>query len=267
CATLGKWKVPKVFLHQTKNSTLWVSNPVRIPTHVEDIFYKYAICRRENKWFRKGKLVVDYFEGVGGERTNRKMEFLENHYDLWQDNYNMKLNMRALKNDFQFVKSIYDNIKGIETLKDRIMEYQYIARQYKDLTNSATNINFIQNKLASSVSKEQRLFLCILLGSYMLQPNKPMINGCYLPQNFPSTNLLEDLESIDSDFSLSDTRHLVSHAIRALVQHNSKYGFTTWFKMFTLAPILDESYAFIDAIEVYNFERRSDQFLNALGDN
>ncbi|CAG8761924.1 35753_t:CDS:2, partial [Racocetra persica] len=150
---------------------------------------------------------------------------------------------------------------------DRIMEYQYIARQYKDLTNSATNIKFIQDKLASSVSKEQRLFMCILLGSYMLQPNKPIINGCYLPQNFPSTNLLEDLESIDSDFSLSDTRHLVSHAIRALVQHNSKYGFTTWFKMFTLAPILDESYAFIDAIEVYNFENRSDQFLNALEDN
>ncbi|CAG8645700.1 21270_t:CDS:1, partial [Racocetra persica] len=104
CATLGKWKVPKVLLHQINNSTLWVSDPVRIPTHVEDIFYKYAICRREKNWFRKDKLVVDYFEGFGGERTNRKMEFLENHYDLWQDNYNMKLNMRFLKNDFQFVK-------------------------------------------------------------------------------------------------------------------------------------------------------------------
>ncbi|KAF0485179.1 e3 ubiquitin-protein ligase [Gigaspora margarita] len=268
CATLGNWKVPKVLLHKkARNSTLWVSEPVRIPTDV-DVFYKYAMFRRETKWLGLGKekMVVDFFEGYG-EQTNRKMEFLENHYDLWQDNYKMKLNKGNLKTDFQFVNCIYENIKNAQTLKDRIMEYQYIFHQHKEFTNSATNINFIKNKLVSSVLKEQRLFLCLLLGYYMLQPNKVIFNNCYLPREFPSIQLLEDLENVDADFSLSDTKHQVSNAIRALVQHNSKYGSIMWFKMFALAPTLDESYAFIDTIEFYNFENQSVQFLNALENN
>ncbi|CAG8475917.1 287_t:CDS:2, partial [Dentiscutata heterogama] len=267
CATLGKWDVPKVLLKKkAQNSTLWVSNPVRIPTHA-NVYYKYAICRREKNWFRnKSKLVIDCFEGYG-EGTNREMEFLENHYDLWNENNYMWLSIKTLKTDFQFVNCIYEKIKDIQTLKDRIMEYQYIYRRYKELTNSATNIIFIQNKLLSSVFKEQRLFLCLLLGYYMLQPNKFTQDNIYLPREFPSTNLLEDLVNVESDFSLSDTRHFVAQAVRALVQHNSKNGFTTWFKMFALAPTLDESYAFIDSIEIYNFGNRSVQFFNALENN
>ncbi|CAG8447095.1 15140_t:CDS:10 [Dentiscutata erythropus] len=268
CATLGKWKVPKVLLNRkSQNSTLWVSEPVRIPTD-ENVFYKYAICRHDSKWYKlnKGKLVIDSFEGYG-ERSNREMKLLENHYDLWQDNNYMHINIRALKTDFQFVNCIFENIKDIQTLKDRIMEYQYIYRQHKELTNSATNIKFIQNKLLSSAFKEQRLFLCLLLGYYMLQPNKFTQDNIYLPREFPSNNLLEDLVNVESDFSPSDTRHFVAQAIRALVQHNSKYGFTTWFKMFALAPTLDESYAFIDSIEIYDFGNRSAKFFDALENN
>ncbi|RIB31024.1 hypothetical protein C2G38_2151202 [Gigaspora rosea] len=44
CPTLENWKEPKVLLKNIQNSTLWVSDPVPIPTNFE-IEYKYCLFR------------------------------------------------------------------------------------------------------------------------------------------------------------------------------------------------------------------------------
>ncbi|KAF0525877.1 e3 ubiquitin-protein ligase [Gigaspora margarita] len=263
CRTLGNWNEPKVLLKKIPNSTLWVSDPVPIPTNFE-IEYKYCLFRAQKKYIVAGDLVydLDCFEGDG--KSNRKMIFRKNHYDIWQYTSEYKISYANLRHDYLFVEYIYHDIESLDCLKDRIMEYQQIYKEHRDQTVRATNIGFIAEKLRNSISKEQRIFLCILLGYYLLQGDKKMINGIYLPENFPSNIILEKLEEIEPDLILSDTRHLVVSAIRTLVQHNSKYGFTTWFKVFAFARELDATFSFVDMIEWYNYKSKSDEFVKLL---
>ncbi|RIB31023.1 hypothetical protein C2G38_2151201 [Gigaspora rosea] len=72
------------------------------------------------------------------------------------------------------------------------------------------------------------------------------------------------LEEIEPDLILSDTRHLVVNAIRTLVQHNSKYSFTAWFKVFAFARELDATFSFVEMIEWYNYKSKSGEFLKLL---
>ncbi|CAG8532935.1 25732_t:CDS:10, partial [Dentiscutata erythropus] len=259
CLTLGNWKEPKVLLKKIQNSNLWVSDPALIPTNLE-VEYKYGLFRTQKKYIIMGKPVyeLECFEGHG--KGNRKMIFRKNHYDIWQSASEYRINIIDLRHDYLFVEYIYRYVESLDGLKDRIMEYQHIYKEHRDQTVRATNIDFIAGKLRNSTSREQRIFLCILLGYYLLQGDKKMINGIYLPENFPSRIILEKLEEIEPDLILSDTRHLIVSAIRTLVQHNSKYGFTTWFKVFAFARELDTTYSFVDMIEWYNYKSKSDEF-------
>ncbi|CAG8790725.1 5471_t:CDS:1, partial [Gigaspora rosea] len=87
----------------------------------------------------------------------------------------------------------------------------------------------------------------------------------YLTDDFQSAIMLKEFKNIDDDFSLpSNTKFLVVNAISALVQHNSKCGSLDWITIFALAPKFDESYSFIDSIEIYAYKNQPDYFINLL---
>ncbi|CAG8829033.1 17521_t:CDS:2, partial [Gigaspora margarita] len=253
CPTLGKWKETKVLLKQVPKTTLWKSDPIDIPIS-EDVTYKYV-------------LIVKGFFGQSMEyeghnqSSNRRMTFRKFQFDVWQNNNKYKIDKEHLKANFKFVDHIYLTIDGIESLRDKIMDYQYIMKNHPEFTICATNFKFINQNLINSSKKEQRFFLCILLGHLQTHHYMAIYS---LPESFQSANLLEDLASVDPDLILSDIRHLILGAIRILVQHNSLQGSTSWFKMFSLAPKLDTSYSFVDSAESYDFKNNNDQFCVAL---
>ncbi|CAG8724521.1 5024_t:CDS:2, partial [Cetraspora pellucida] len=112
-------------------------------------------------------------------------------------------------------------------------------------------------------TKEQMLFLCVLLGYHMDQNDWLYRLG--LPDSFPSSNMINKLEDIDFNSSMpSDTKSLTMKAIKSLVRHNSKGGFLDWIKIFALAPKIDDEYSFIDSIEIYNYKKKPDNFINLL---
>ncbi|CAG8809173.1 15104_t:CDS:2, partial [Racocetra persica] len=202
CASLGGWKEskePKVPLHQVKKSSLWCSNPVQIPIS-EDVFYKYAMIVKS---MFNLKTWTEY-EGHN-QSTNRKLVIRRNQFDVWQSNSKFKIDREYLKREFLFVEFIYSKINGIESLRDWIMDYQYIMKVHQDYTVHATNLNFINKLLIESTKKEQRIFLCVLLGHLQSHNYIPPDS---LPESFQSANILEDLASVDSDFVLSDIKHL-----------------------------------------------------------
>ncbi|CAG8460377.1 17990_t:CDS:10, partial [Racocetra fulgida] len=258
CASLGEWKEPKVLLHQVKKTSLWCSNPVQIPIS-EDVFYKYAMIVKS---MFNLKTSTEY-EGQN-QSTNRKVVFRRHQFDVWQSNSKFRIDREYLRREFLFVDFIYSKINGIESLRDWIMDYQYIMKAHQDYTIHATNLKFINKLLLDSTKKEQRIFLCVLLG-HLQSHNHILPNS--LPESFQSANILEDLASVDSDFVLSDIKHLVLAAIRILVQHNSQQGSTTWYRMFSFAPKLDLSYSFVDSAESYDFKNNCDQYYLALREN
>ncbi|CAG8523764.1 13380_t:CDS:10, partial [Gigaspora rosea] len=254
CASLGKWKETKVLLKQVPKTTLWKSDTIQIPIS-EEAVYKYVLIT-------KGFLDSQSIEYEGYNQTNnRRMTFRKQQFDIWQNNHKYKIDKEHLKANFKFVDYIYVTIDGIESLRDNIMDYQYIMKNHSEFTICATNFKFINQNLINSTKKEQRFFLCILLGYLQAHHYVPVYS---FPESFQSAKLLEDLASVDPDLILSDIRHLILGAIRILVQHNSLQGSTSWLKLFSLAPKLDTSCSFIDSAESYDFKNNNDQFCVAL---
>lgn len=109
------------------------------------------------------------------------------------------------------------------------------------------------------------LFLCVILG-YYIDHQSSWFYKPSLPDSFPSDIMIKELKKIYDNSSLLpyDTQPMFVKAISALVQHNSKHGFTDWTTIFALAPRFDATYSFIDSIEVYDYKERPDDFIKLL---
>ncbi|KAF0538645.1 e3 ubiquitin-protein ligase [Gigaspora margarita] len=253
CEALGYWRTPKVWLHQIPNSTLWVSDRVLIPANL-DVQYKYCLVSSEQ---------VLNFEGFEFA-TCRRMEPRGNLYDIWRDSINFRKDQFSNREEYVFTDYIYKNIKSPYNLKIGIMDYQYVLNKYwKELTEFKKIVSFISQHLKSNKTKEQILFLYVLLG-YHIEQNGWMCRS-YLSDGFQSAIMLKEFKNIDDDFSLpSNTKFLVVNAISALVQHNSKHGSIDWISIFALMPKFDASYSFIDSIEIINDKKQPDDFIKIL---
>ncbi|CAG8487332.1 35591_t:CDS:10 [Gigaspora margarita] len=257
CEALGNWEKPKVLLHQIQDSTLWVSNPIQIPVNA-DVEYKY--CLVSSAIFSGSSL---NFEGFGSV-SNRRMEFRKNIYDIWEDNENFK-KISTSNEDYAFVNYIYKTIESPDTLNDGVMEYQYIIEKHRNLAEFNEILDFIEQHLTTIKTKEQMLFLCVLLGCYLDEKTWLYIYG--LPNNFPSDIMIKELKIIDGNYSLlSDIKSLVVKAIKSLFQHNSKCGSLDWITIFALASKFDRTYSFIDSIEGYDFEKQPTHFIKLLNE-
>ncbi|CAG8564190.1 3703_t:CDS:2, partial [Dentiscutata heterogama] len=248
CETLGNWRTPKVWLCQIPNSTLWVSDRVRIPTNLE-VQYKYCLVSSEN---------VLNFEGYVFAAC-RRMEPRGNLYDIWSDSTEFKKDQFSNGEDFVFTDYIYKNIKSPCSLKNGIMDYLYVLnKHWRGLTEFEKIVNFISQNLKTNKTKEQILFLYVLLG-YHIEQNG-WLHGSDLPDGFQSSIMIKEFKNIDDDFSLpSNTKFLVVNTINALIQHNSKHGSLDWIKIFALALKFDASYSFIDSIEAYDYKMQPDE--------
>ncbi|CAG8581260.1 17097_t:CDS:2, partial [Acaulospora morrowiae] len=257
CESLGRWdkEKPRVLLKNVGN-TLWISDPVKIPNNVE-VKYKYAIF---SKGYIKNTLK---FEGEG-EQADRSLELYENHYDIWRDNYfAYKIEPELLKKEYAFVGYIYEHISD-NNLKDKLIEYQRIFEDHREYTRLATNLGFIKDRVIDCNTKEKRYFLFLLLGYYMSQTGKRQFDNIPLPADFPSDTLFEVLDDLSL---ISGTKNYVILSIKALTQHSSKYGSFEWFRMFTLAPELDEEYTFLEVIINYDYSKNSARFQKSLLDH
>ncbi|RIB21686.1 hypothetical protein C2G38_2175948 [Gigaspora rosea] len=260
CEALGNWEQPKVLLHQIQDSNLWVSNPIQIPVNT-DVEYKY--CLVSSGIFSNPLL---NFEGFGSE-FNRRMEFRKNIYDIWEDSETFKKNKKnsTSNEDYAFVNYIYETIESPDNLSDGVMEYQYIIEKHRNLAEFNEILGFIEQHLTTNKTKEQMLFLCVLLGFYLDANAWLYIYG--LPNNFPSDIMIKELKIIDGNYSiLSDIKSLVVKAIKSLFQHNSKCGSLDWITLFALASKFDRTYSFIDSIESHDFEKQPNHFIKLLNE-
>ncbi|CAG8493234.1 1592_t:CDS:10 [Gigaspora margarita] len=252
---LGEWKTPKIWLRSISQSTLWVSDPVRIPKNAE---YKY--CLVQLGWTKN---TIKY-EGSGAY-DNRKIELRNNHYDIWNSSQEFKYDYSMLVRDYKFIKYIYGTIISPDSLMEGIKDYQYIYRKHKYITSVNTSVGFISQNLVASKTTEQKLFLCILIGYYMDEKQKGFRSNVWFPHDFPSTTVLKELENIHPNFVFPlGTEQLFVQAINALVQHNSEFGFLDWLKMFELAPRFDKSYSFIGSIVVREYIENPNRLIESL---
>ncbi|KAF0517032.1 e3 ubiquitin-protein ligase [Gigaspora margarita] len=260
---LGEWKTPKIWLRNIQQSTLWVSDPVRVPNRL-DIEYKY--CLMQSGWTSGWTKKTIKYEGCG-PNDNRKMELRNNQYDLWKISPEFKYDYNILLHDYKFINYIYNTIISPDSLMEGINDYQYIYKNHKYITSTNTSVDFISQNLVKSKTIEQKLFLCILLGYYMDENRNSYRSNVGFPHDFPSTTVLKELENIQPDFVFPlGTEQLFVQAINALVRHNSEIGFLDWLKMFELAPRFDKSYTFIDSIVVceYMYIENSNQLIKSL---
>ncbi|KAF0556640.1 e3 ubiquitin-protein ligase [Gigaspora margarita] len=142
------------------------------------------------------------------------------------------------------------------------MEYQYILN--KHINEFKGIIDFVNQRLFTSETKEQVLFLCVFLGYYMDHHNGLTHKPC-LPVKFQSSIAIKKFKNIDYYHNLSsNAKYMLVKAIKALVQHNSKFGSLDWITIFALAPKFDASYSFIDSIEIYAYKNQPYYFINLL---
>ncbi|CAG8515793.1 10695_t:CDS:10 [Dentiscutata erythropus] len=165
-------------------------------------------------------------------------------------------------NEDSFIDYIYETIESPDSLNCGFLDYQYILRNYREEFKNI--INFIKQCLFTSKpkkTKEQVLFLCVLLGDNI--EYRPFKSS--LPYNFPSSIMLKEFKSIDDCYGLpSNAKTMIERAIKALIQHNSKGGFLDWIIIFALAAKLDMPYSFIDSIEIYDYEKQPNHFVKLL---
>ncbi|PKC06091.1 hypothetical protein RhiirA5_360638, partial [Rhizophagus irregularis] len=120
------------------------------------------------------------------------------------------------------------------------MEYRHLLNLYDDVTIRASNLEYIINNTDNKL-KEKRIFLCLLLGYYILRRNL----NYELPTSFSSELLLDTLDNYDLETFPSNIKVPIHTAITTLVQHNASRYYFHWVKIFTIATKVDPKYSFI----------------------
>ncbi|CAG8490949.1 4682_t:CDS:10 [Ambispora gerdemannii] len=255
---LGEWKnICVTFRYYGVG--YWISEPIKISmsslAKLENVYYKYAILKTRSSWIGKKETTASY-EG-SGPKDNRVLTLgKENYYDIWMGN--SEYPMRNLK-ECLFVKDIYSSLSE-DNLKYKIMEYQSLREAYRNLIISTTNLNFIENHAREVNTSNQKIFLCILLGYHIEHNANHNFQDIFkLPESFPSIPLLECLSKITSDSLPTNSPHLLSPAISALVRQNSspKFNGFEWMNLFAAAPVVDPNYNFLNDVQKWECDENN----------
>ena len=249
---LGNWDEVKVCLKRYKGSNYWYSDPVRIPTcrfeRNSNVLYKYVIISKSGGFIsRLWNSAISYtFEGHN-DRDDRELVPEENQYDIWKRNFKYPIYEQDISESFCFPAQIFETITEAN-LNTKLMDYQRLFKQYRDLCLKTVNIKFISNYAYEANQDAQRVFLCILLG--MIVKSSYQNHEVRLENTFPSADLLNSLAFIDGDNTmLKEAVDFLSHAVRMLVPHNwhTSYSFE-WLRMFEVAAFIDPKYSFLDSV-------------------
>ncbi|CAB4443214.1 unnamed protein product [Rhizophagus irregularis] len=251
---LGSWENPIVKLHQPfpRNPTYWRSDPVIISlsnvNEIKDIQYKYAIhIRRYNIHGIKEEIAL---EG-NGIQDNRMLDIERNdQFDIWKNNYNFSERYHIKNNnihDFAFVDYVCNTVKK-KNLKEKVLEYQCLLTHYKELTLRVLTLKFITNRVDSG-SRENRLFLCLLLGFFIARQDAFYM----LPDQFPSALLLKALHEYKLEDLPLDVKDHMYTAITTLVQHNAFQMKFDWLVIFTIAAEVDPNHDFIERLSALKY--------------
>ncbi|PKY50617.1 hypothetical protein RhiirA4_530802 [Rhizophagus irregularis] len=233
---LGSWKNPIVKLRQPfpQNPTYWKSDPVTISvSNFKKIQYKYAIYTFISRLPGEEKIE---FEGIDAQ-DNRTLNIdINDQFDIWK--------IRG----FAFVDYIYDSIEA-NNFKDKVVEYQRLLTLHNDLTIRTSNPEFITNRINNNL-KEKRLFLCILLGYYILKKEG---SPHELPDNFPSDLLLGALEDYKQEILPLDTKDQMYTAIITLIKHNAFQMKFDWLIILTITSEVDPDCTFINHLKALKY--------------
>ncbi|GES90916.1 hypothetical protein GLOIN_2v1785271 [Rhizophagus clarus] len=244
---LGYWEKPIVKFRKI-NCTYWRSEPVTISLSANEnceIHYKYAIYLF--KHYGGGEIV---FEGYD-DRDNRTLNIERNdQFDIFINNHSFQLQYIR---DFAFVDYIFNSIRD-NNLKDKVMEYQHLLKLHNDDTMRSSSLELIAKRIDDKLSRDKRLFLCLLLGYYTSRRQ----GSFYEIQNkFPSGLLLNALEDYRHDTLPSNTKDQMYSAIINLVQHNAATMKFDWLVIFAIASEVDPNFSFIDRLKSLKYTNDS----------
>ncbi|CAG8503791.1 15158_t:CDS:10 [Dentiscutata erythropus] len=241
CKELGNWEMIKFTQPYEQYPAYWRSPPVEIQLiGGNEIMYNYGI-------FDQKKISIENEED--GEIQKRTLDIRTNdQYDIWQNNRNHHIVLDP--KEFAFIKCIYDTV-NIENLKYKVMQFQLLLENHRDLVLNHTTIDFITQHCQSE--RDKRLFLCVILGYYVKHCKD--LDTLQLPQNFRSDLLLEALEDFQEDTFTSDIQPIMVSVVAALVHHNATVRISfEWLSIFRVAQSLDPKYTFVDGFIVARYD-------------
>ncbi|RIA80402.1 hypothetical protein C1645_882190 [Glomus cerebriforme] len=247
----GEWKKPVVKLHRPyiiDHPTYWKSDTIIIPKG--PIRYAYAIHVPSSLLFLEDIRIL-----YEGDVKSRTLGHQNNIYDIWINGNNSELKKYYIdKNnilDYVFVDYIYKYIT-INNLKEKILEYQNLLIIHKDLTIKFSNYDFIlKESLNDESTKEQQIFLCVLLGYHILRES----NSFKLSSNFHSSILIKSFINYQKNF-LPEVNHLLFMALLCLIQHNASQSRSEWFIIFTIVKEIDPEYSFLKNLQNIKYDEK-----------
>ncbi|CAG8772926.1 3359_t:CDS:2, partial [Dentiscutata erythropus] len=270
---LGNWKRPVVELHQTDSeSTYWVSDPVKIYVGGEQPQYKYAFYKPQKLQNWASNNLSNHAIIVEGDssKDNRELSYEENQYDVWKANHIMKLYSPNLDNDFRFVSVIYESVT-LENFTKKVKEFQMLLKHHNAPTVREISIDSILSYLLIASNNYQKILACVMLAYHIETIQKQTNAFIKLRENFPSANLLQVLQEVQTDNLLpTSAKTSFTFLTSTLVRHNSsKRNSFDWMKMFSVASILDSNYTFLSHIVRHEYKNDNEiqNFYNLLQKN
>ncbi|RGB41967.1 hypothetical protein C1646_810360 [Rhizophagus diaphanus] len=254
---LGDWEHNTVKLYKPSNNnpTYWRSKDIKITFSTKlKIQYNYAIYipaaifRRPKKIIYEGQNSSDESLPDSGKRLLNLN--LKHQFDKWINGNCPELEQYQIGGDipdYAFVDYIYNNVTS-DNLKESVLEYQSLLTLHTDLTIKFSDYEYIINNINENSKREQKLFLCLLLGYHISRQD-----SFILTEDFKSEILIDVLTDFQKNILPLNVNKFMFKAILRLAQHNAfqyKFG---WLLIFKIAKEIDPTYVFLRILEDLNY--------------
>ncbi|CAI2172422.1 14093_t:CDS:2 [Funneliformis geosporum] len=241
---LGEWKLPIIKLFRpfpNNNPTYWKSKSIVISNvpHILQLSYNYAIHVPSSIFQLEDEKVL--FESSEKRSLDGK-----NQFDVWINGNDLlkKFHFKSIA-DYAFVDCIYKQITP-DNLSESVEDYIKLLKSHEDLTIGFSNYNYIVKNINDISSRDQRLFLCLLLGFYISREHVTY----NLPQNFKSDVLIDAFVDYKKDILCSDDIvNFIIIAISCLIQHNAFQSKLKWIEILTIVNEIDPEFSFLENLK------------------
>ncbi|CAG8547630.1 1747_t:CDS:2 [Dentiscutata erythropus] len=103
-----------------------------------------------------------------------------------------------LDNNFRFISVIYKSVT-LENFTKKVKEFQMLLKHHNALTIQEITINSILSCLLIASNNFQKILACVILAYYIETIQKQTYTFIKLRKNFPSANLLQVLQEVQTD--------------------------------------------------------------------
>src|SRR6266511_828105 len=144
-------------------------------------------------------------------------------------------------NKCEFVNIVYNSLDDTNW-KDKLMEFDVIFQNHKNLVIEASGIDFIKAKIEKNMSEVRRFFLILLLGIHEEKIKKFQS----YPPDFQSQILLDSIDKIQENTFPPKFHQFALKGIMGLLYNIKDRNPLSWLNVFPVANILDKKYSFLD---------------------